>query len=74
MHERCQQAQLDNFRAKLHDYLVIDENLSFDDIAQRIVDCIIEEREGFNRSYTELKKANDDLRSGSLLSILRYFI
>jgi len=60
---------LDNFKTKLHDYLPIDENTSFDDIAQQIVDQITKEREDFNEKYAELEKANDDLRATNMQPI-----
>lgn len=56
-----QQTQLDNFKTKLHDHLPIDENNSFDDIAQELVDRMTKERE----KYDELEKVTDSLRSGS---------
>ncbi len=59
-----QQTQADNFRTKLHDYLPIDENASFDDIAQQIVDQMTKEREDFTERYKEVEKVNGDLRSG----------
>jgi len=62
-----QQTQLNNFKIKLHDYLPIDENVSFEDIAQQIVDQIAKEREDFGERYAELEKVNADLRSGSLV-------
>ncbi len=54
-----------NFRAKLHDYLPIDEYASFDEIAQEIVDQVTKEREDFSEKYQALGKANNDLRSGT---------
>jgi transketolase len=60
-----QQAQVDNFRNTLHDYLPIDENASFDEFAQQLVDQIVKEREDFNDKFQAIEKANDELRSGS---------
>jgi uncharacterized phage infection (PIP) family protein YhgE len=60
-----QQAQVDNFRNTLHDYLPIDENASFDEFAQQLVDQIVKEREDFNDKFQAIEKANDDLHSGS---------
>ena len=58
--------QLDSFRNKLHDYLPIEENASFDDIAQQIVNQITKEKEDSAERNAELEKANNHLRSGSL--------
>ncbi len=58
---------MDNFKAKLHDYLPVDENTSFDEIAEQIVDQVTKEREDFSERYAELEKTNDDLRSGSFI-------
>ena len=63
--QQYQQTQSDNFRHKLHDYLLIDENTSLDEIAQQIVHHISKERKGFSGSDRELQKVNDELRSGS---------
>ncbi len=63
--QQYQQSQFDNFRAKLHEYLPIDEHTSFDEIAQEIVDQVTKEREDFSEKYQALEKANNDLRSGS---------
>jgi hypothetical protein len=60
-----QQTQLDSFRNKLHDYLPLDQNASFDDIVQQITDQLIKEREEFTERYAELEKANDNLRSAN---------
>ncbi|CAF0778122.1 unnamed protein product [Rotaria sordida] len=60
-----QEAQLENFRSKLHDCLSFDEDMSFDMIAQQIVEQISKEREDFNEKYQTLEKANDVLRSES---------
>ncbi|CAF1445487.1 unnamed protein product, partial [Rotaria sordida] len=60
-----QEAQLENFRSKLHDCLSFDENMSFDMIAQQIVEQISKEREDFNERYQGLEKTNDVLRSES---------
>jgi len=58
---------LDNFKAKLHDYLPIDGNTSFDEIAEQIVDQVSKERADFSERYAELEKSNDDPRSGSFI-------
>jgi hypothetical protein len=63
--QQYQQTQLESFRTKLHDYLPLDENISLNDIAQQIIEKIINERESFSEKYAELEKANDDLRSGN---------
>ncbi len=60
--QQYQQTQLEHFRNKLQDYLPLDENISFDQTAQLIVDQIIKEREEFDQRYQELEKANDDFR------------
>jgi len=69
-----QQTQLDNFKTKLHDYLPLDENASFDDIAQQIVDQMTKEREDFIGRYRELEKVNDDLSSGSVGKSVRFYL
>ena len=71
--QQYHQIQLDNFRNKICDVLPIDENTSFDEIAQQIADRIIKEREDFRERYSELNKTSDELRSGSLLLITNSF-
>ncbi|CAF4111061.1 unnamed protein product, partial [Rotaria sordida] len=56
--QQYQEAQLQNFRSKLHDYFSIDENTSFDMIAQQIVEQISKEREDFNERYQAIEKAD----------------
>jgi hypothetical protein len=56
---------LDNFQTKLHDYFPIDENTSFDEIAQQIADQVTKEREDFSQRFEALERAKNDLRSGS---------
>jgi len=57
---------LDNFQSKLHDYFAVDENTSFDEMAQQIADQVTREREDFSEKYQALERANNDLlRSGS---------
>ncbi|CAF4156380.1 unnamed protein product, partial [Rotaria sordida] len=67
--QQFQQAQLDNFRNKLRDHFPFDENLSFDQIAQLIINQIIKEREDFNQQYEILQKTNDELRSESEINL-----
>ncbi|CAF4043397.1 unnamed protein product, partial [Rotaria sordida] len=67
--QQFQQAQLDNFRNKLRDHFSFDENLSFDQIAQLIINQIIKEREDFNQQYEILQKTNDELRSESEINL-----
>ena len=62
--------QLDSFRHKLHDYFPIEENTSFDDIAQQIVNQITKEKEDSAERNAELERANNDLRSGNLYRLL----
>ena len=54
--QQYQQAQLENFKTNLHDYVPLDDNISFDEIAQQIVDQITKEREDFSERYAELEK------------------
>jgi prefoldin subunit 5 len=63
--QQFQQTQLHYFQTKLQDYLPIDENVSFNDIAQQIIDQISREREEFDEKYQALERANNDLRSGN---------
>ena len=60
------QTQLETFKNKLRDYLPVNENVSFDDIAQQVVDQITTERKDSSERYAELEQGNSDLRSGSL--------
>ncbi len=60
------QTQLDNFRTKVQDCIQTDGDVSFDQIAQQIVDQITKEREDFAQKYQILEKANTDLQSGNL--------
>ena len=70
------QTQLETFKNKLHGYLPVAENVSFDDIAQQIVDQITKERESFAERNAELEQGKSDLRSGSLrrLSIHQFIV
>jgi hypothetical protein len=63
--QQFQQTQLDNFQTKLHDYIPIGENTPLDQIAQQIVDQILNEREDFNQRFEALERANNHIRSGS---------
>ena len=56
--QQYQQTQLENFRNKLQDYLSFDENISFDQIAQLIIDQIDKERKDFNEKQAD--KLNQD--------------
>jgi predicted negative regulator of RcsB-dependent stress response len=67
--QQYQQTQVDNLRNKLIDYLPIDENASFDEFGQLIVDQIVKERENFNGRFQAIEKAKDELRSGSFIFI-----
>src|SRR5579863_4444060 len=69
--QQYQQTQLDNFKTKLQDYLPDDENTSFDEIAQQIVDQITKEREDFSETYQTLERANNDLRSDDNMESIR---
>jgi hypothetical protein len=73
--QQYQQTQFDNFRDKICDVLPIDENTSFDEIAQQITEQISKEREDFSERYAELEKTIDELRSGiSLLITNRFYL
>ncbi len=67
--QQYQQTQADNFRTKLQDYVPVDDNASFDEIAQQLVDQIVREREDVNARFQAIEKANDELRSGSFIFI-----
>ncbi|CAF3671069.1 unnamed protein product [Adineta steineri] len=56
-----QETQSENLRSKLSEHLPIDKTISFDDIAQQIIDQIMKEREEFNEKYAKLEKTNHDL-------------
>jgi hypothetical protein len=68
------QSQLDNFRKKVQDYIQIDDDFSFDQIAQQIVDQITKEREDFIEQYQALEKANNDLQSGNFFYLLMFLL
>ncbi len=53
--QQFHQTQLDNFRNKLRDYLPLDDNISFDQVPQLIVNQIIKEREEFNQELRSSK-------------------
>ncbi len=57
----------------LQDYVHLDDNVSFDQVPQLILDQFIKEREEFNQRYQALERENNDLRIGNLyfLSELR---
>ena len=61
--QQYQQAQLDIFRTKLLDYVPMDENTPFDQMAQEIVDSIVKEREEFNERLQTVEQSNNDLLS-----------
>lgn len=53
--QQFQLAQLDSFRNHLRDYLVLEENTSFDQAAQLIIDLINKQREEFHQRYEDLR-------------------
>jgi chromosome segregation ATPase len=64
--QQYQQTQLDHFRHILQEYLPLDENVSFDQAAQMIVDQMTKDRKDFNERYEALEKVSDGLRSGTI--------
>lgn len=66
-----QQKQVDDFRNKLNDYLSIDGNTSFDEMARQIVDQVTQERDDFSEKYQSLQRANDNLQSNEHLQSIR---
>ncbi|CAF1445601.1 unnamed protein product, partial [Rotaria sp. Silwood1] len=64
------QSQVDNFRSQIQDFIQIDNDLSFEHVAQKIIDQITKERESFNERYEILEKAHTDLQSETLDSNL----
>jgi len=72
--QQFQQTQSDNFRTKLGDYVPIDEHTPFDEMAQQIIDQIVNERQDFNERYETLERVNNDLRSGSFLLCVHWFV
>ncbi|CAF2108518.1 unnamed protein product, partial [Rotaria magnacalcarata] len=58
-----QHTQFQEFRNKLQDYLSVDDNASFDTVAQQIIDKISREREDFHNKYEALVKEFDALRT-----------
>lgn len=60
--QQFQLAQLDSFRDKLRDCLVLEENTSFDQAAQ----LIHKQHEEFQQRCETLQKTNEDLRSESI--------
>ena len=48
----------------MQDCIPLEDDLSFDQIAQQIVDQITKEREEFVEQYQALEKTNNDLQSG----------
>ena len=67
--QQFQLAQLDSFRNKLRDYFILEENTSFDQAAQLIIDLINQQREEFQHRYEALEKINEDLRSESTTNL-----
>jgi hypothetical protein len=63
--QEYQLAQIDQFRNTLRDYLPLEENVSFDEAAQLIVDRMRKEREEFQ----QLEKTNEELRLGKFCSL-----
>jgi hemerythrin-like domain-containing protein len=72
--QQFQQAQLENFRNKLQDHLSLDENVSFDQAAQLIIDKISKERKDFNERYQTLETENDQLRSGKVFLVIEFIV
>ncbi|UJR33572.1 hypothetical protein I4U23_021010 [Adineta vaga] len=64
-----QQNQIDSFRAKLVDYVPIDENGSFEQMAQTISDFILKERADSSFRYAEVEQANNEVRSESATNL-----
>ncbi|CAF1066100.1 unnamed protein product [Adineta ricciae] len=64
-----QQSQGSVFRAKLVDYIPMDENQSFEEMAQAIIDHIAKERNDVNDRHLELEKTNNELRSESATNL-----
>ena len=58
-----QQTQKDAFRNTLQDCLAIDDNLSLDQIAQKIMEYINTERAASDEKYVALQSANSNLQS-----------
>ena len=69
-----QQAQLDRLRNKISDYVPVEENMSLDDMTQELIDQLTQEREDFSDRFQTVERANDQLRSGTLLFKLNHMI
>jgi hypothetical protein len=71
--QQFHQTQLENFRDKLRNSFPLDNNVSFDDIAQQIVvhlDQVQNERESLIQQLQNYERLNNDLRTGSRLYII----
>ena len=62
-----QQTQLNILRNQLQHCLPINDDASFDEIVQQIVDEVVKEREDFSDKYRILERENENLRSGQLI-------
>lgn len=63
--QEYQQAQVEGFRSKLQDYVLIDENTSFENVPELIMEKISKERSELNERYQALEEENLNLRSGN---------
>jgi hypothetical protein len=72
--QEYQQTQRDILRNSLDNCLAIDYNVSFDEIAQQIVDQITKERDDFSGIYQSLEKAHNELQSGNSIQFIDNFI
>ncbi len=72
--KQYQQTQVDILRNQLENCLSIDYDGSVDEIAQQIVDQVTKEREDARQKYDALERTNNDLRSGTSLSMVVYVI
>ena len=59
-------SQVENFRSTIQDCIEFDDDVSFDNLAQQIVDAITKERESLNEQYQALEKAYNEIQSGML--------
>ena len=60
-----QQTQLDTFKQTMHDFIPIDDTLSFEQAAQQITHQITKERQDFTQRYHTLEQLNHRQQSGN---------
>lgn len=71
--QQYQQTQLHDFQTKLHDYLPISEDASYDEIMQHIIQQLAKQKEESDQKYQQIDGTNGVLDSGNLIFVIDCF-